>query len=264
MIKISQSFLKDYSDYRSDFTNICGLQVRAKYFDGVNFFSSEAMELGNYFEFVATGCLPRDGHIPTARKVYKGTPKEKLATPYERANESAKLYKKIIESYGIEVIEVGMKLETDKMNGIADIYAKWNGRYCFIDLKYSGLLENKWDERGWELNSLPDKHKLMIQGVQYTILADECLAHNPEDFDFFYFVFSSQDPLKAKIIHQVIDPDTIELHKNNVDFVYKQLQKYPLDKIFKAKPSLENCAGCAIAKTCAHKTELPLIEKIYY
>ena len=51
MHRISQSFLKDFSDYKSDFVDVCGLQIKAKYFEGVEFPSSEAMDLGNYFEY---------------------------------------------------------------------------------------------------------------------------------------------------------------------------------------------------------------------
>lgn len=72
MHKISQSFLKDFSDYKSDFETVCGLQIKAKFFDGVEFPSSEAMDLGNYFEYKATGCLPRNGKVPEPRISYKG------------------------------------------------------------------------------------------------------------------------------------------------------------------------------------------------
>lgn len=264
MYKISQSFLKDFSDYKSDFVDVCGLQIKAKFFDGVEFPSSDAMDLGNYFEYVATGCLPRNGKVPEPKVSYKGTARETLSAPYQRANESAEYYKEIVEAYGIEILDVGVKLKNDKMNGIADIYAKWNGRYCFIDLKYSGLIENKWDERGWETNSLAEKHKLMIQGVQYTILAKDCLNHEYEDFDFYYFIFSQQDPKNAKIIKQVIDIDTIQLHKSNVEFVYEQINSAPIEKIFKAKPSLKNCIKCPLFENCEYATKYPLIENVYY
>jgi hypothetical protein len=264
MYKISQSFLKDFSDYKSDFETVCGLQIKAKFFDGVEFPSSEAMDLGNYFEYKATGCLPRNGRVPEPRISYKGKKNECVSAPFQRANESAEFYKKIIKEYGIEVLDVGTKLSNDKMNGIADIYAKWNGRYCFIDLKYSGLIDNRWDERGWETNSLSEKHKLMIQGVQYTILAKDCLKHEYKDFDFYYFIFSQQDPNYVKIIHQVIDVDTLDIHKKNVDFVYNQINSYPLDRIFKPKPTLKSCSKCPLFDDCDYSTSIPLIEKVYY
>jgi len=264
MHRISQSFLKDFSDYKSDFVDVCGLQIKAKYFEGVEFPSSEAMDLGNYFEYKCTGSLPRNGKVPQPKFSYKGTAREKLSAPFQRAEDSAMYFKDVVKEYGIEIIDVGVSLKNEQMNGIADIYAKWNDRYCFIDLKYSGLIDNKWDERGWETNSLTEKHKLMIQGVQYTLLAKDCLNHEPEDFDFYYFVFSQSNPKQAKIIKQVIDESTLELHKNNVAFVYNQINSNPLDKIFKAKPSLKNCSKCPLFDDCEYATKLPLIETVYY
>ena len=87
MIKISQSFLKEYAKYKSGDT--CGLQVKAKYIDGVKFPSSDAMEYGNAFEYLATGSIPRDGHIPEIEKVYVGTKKESISAQYQRIIESA-------------------------------------------------------------------------------------------------------------------------------------------------------------------------------
>ena len=264
MIKISQSFLKDYSDYKSDFSQVCGLQIKAKYFDGVDFYSSSpAMALGNYFEYKATDTLPRNGQVPEPIVSYKGKANEKLSAPYERANESAELYKDLVGKLGIEVIEYQKQLENEKMNGIADIYAKWNGRYCFIDLKYSGLLDNRWDERGWEVNSLPEKHKLMIQGVQYTILAKDVLNHEYEDFDFYYMLFSQQDPKDVRIIKQIIDRDTIELHKRQVEFVYDELKNNPVKKLFKARPQMKLCSECPLTE-CKSRTEIPTIQNVYY
>ena len=61
----------------------CGLIVKAQYIDKTyTHESSEVMELGNFFEFMATGSLPRDGHIPVAKVVYKDTPKQKLSDNY--------------------------------------------------------------------------------------------------------------------------------------------------------------------------------------
>ena len=66
-MNISQSFLKEFAEYKSG--NTCGLQIKAKYIDGVKFPSTDAMELGNFFEYMATGSLPRDGHTPEPKIV---------------------------------------------------------------------------------------------------------------------------------------------------------------------------------------------------
>jgi hypothetical protein len=140
--KISQSFLKGYNEYKGK--RLCGLKFKAQHFDNVKFPTSLPMDLGNYFEYVATGCLPRDGEIPEPKISYVGTKREAMSTPYVRANESAELFKKIKKAYNITIKDLGLKLESKNKNGILDIWAEMDGRPCIIDLKYSGLIDDKW------------------------------------------------------------------------------------------------------------------------
>jgi hypothetical protein len=262
MINISQSFLKEFNKYKLGET--CGLQVKAKYIDN-NYprTSSEAMDLGCFFEFMATGSLPRDGEIPVAKVVYKDTPKQRLDDKFQRAMDSSLFFKKIIQHYGIEIKETGKVVTQDGMTGILDIYAEWNERHCIIDTKYSGLLYDRWNEMGWEINSLPEKHNLMLQPVQYKILMSLELGIPVEDIDFYFFVFSSTNPNDAKIIKVVNDEATIEQHRLAIKYVKKELEK-PVDILFKAKPELLRCLDCGIKENCAYRIEVPPIVEIYY
>lgn len=262
MINISQSFLKEFNKYKNGLT--CGLQVKAKYIDN-NYprTSSEAMMLGNFFEFNATGELPRDGQIPVANVVYKGTAKQKLDDKYQRAMDSAVFFKKIIKHYNIEIKETGKIITQNGMTGILDIYAQWNGRHCIIDTKYSGLLYDKWNEMGWFIDSLPEKHNLMLQPVQYKILMSLELGIPINDIDFYFFIFSSTNPNDAKIIKVVNDEATIEQHHLAIIYVKKELSK-PVDLVFRAKPELLRCLGCGIREGCNFRTEIPPIEEVYY
>jgi hypothetical protein len=262
MINISQSFLKEFNKYKLG--EACGLQVKAKYIDN-NYprTSSEVMILGNFFEFMATGSLPRDGEIPVAGVVYKGTAKQRLDDKYQRAMDSAVFFKKIIQFYGIEIKETGKSITQNGMTGILDIYAEWDGRVSIIDTKYSGLLYDRWNELGWDLDSLPEKHNLMLQPVQYKILMSLELGIPIEDIDFYFFVFSSSNPNDAKIIKVVNDEATIEQHHLAISYVKKELTK-PVDVIFKAKPELLRCLDCALKENCAYRIEIPPILEIYY
>lgn len=259
-MKISQSFVKEYSKYKQK--RACGLQVKAKYIDGIKFSSTPTMEAGNYFEFMATGCLPRSGEIPTPEIVYKGTAREKLSTDYERANASAEFFKKVVEKYKIEILETGKVITIDNRTGILDIVAKFNNRLCVIDLKYSGLLEDKWSDFGWETESLPYKDNLMIQAVHYTILLAEVCEVDYSDIDFYFFVFDSKDSNNAKIIKVNIDPDAFESHLETVDKVYQEVVVNKHN--FKAYPSLKLCNECPLAQTCDKRITIPSIEEIYY
>ena len=262
MINISQSFLKEFNKYKLGET--CGLQVKAKYIDN-NYprTSSEVMELGCFFEFMATGSLPRDGEIPVAGVVYKNTPKQRLDDKYQRALDSALFFKRIIQHYGIEIKETGKVITQDGMTGILDIYAEWDNRTCIIDTKYSGLLYDRWNEMGWQIDSLPEKHNLMLQPVQYKILMSLELGIPIEEIDFYFFVFSSSNPNDAKIIKVVNDEATIEQHRLAINYVKKELAK-PVDVLFKAKPELLRCFDCAIKDNCNFRIEIPPIQEIYY
>lgn len=262
MINISQSFLKEFNSYKLGQT--CGLQVKAKYIDNTYpRTSSEVMELGNFFEFMATGSLPRDGHIPVAKVVYKDTPKQRLDDKYQKAMDSALFFKKIIKHYGIEIKETGKVVTQDGMTGILDIYAEWNGRHCIIDTKYSGLLYDRWNEMGWDIDSLPEKHNLMLQPVQYKILMSLELGIPVEDIDFYFFIFSSSNPNDAKIIKVVNDESTIEQHHLAISYVKRELSK-PVDVVFKPKPELLRCFDCALKEQCDFRVEVPKIQEVYY
>jgi hypothetical protein len=261
MINISQSFLKEFADYKSG--NACGLQVKAKYIDGIKFPSSDAMELGNFFEYMATGSLPRDGHTPEPKIVYKGTAKESLSADYQRAVESAELFKKTIKHYDIQIIDTGKVCTQDGMTGIMDIVAKWNDRICIIDTKYSGLIDDKWSDFGWNLDMLPERHSLMLQPVQYKILLSKELECDADDIDFYFFVFSSKEVMNVKLIKVNVDELTIANHLATIEWVKGELQK-PIDKLFKAKPNLKLCFECAIKDDCKFKVEVPNIDEIAY
>lgn len=260
--KISQSFLKDFNDYMGK--KLCGLKLKAKHFDNVEFPSSEAMDLGNYFEYLATGSLPRNGKVPYPRISYKGTKRETIATPYARANQSAELFKKIAKAYDIKIEEVGLKLESKYKNGILDIWGSMGGRPCIIDLKYSGLIDDKWAETGWDVESLHYKERLLVQAIQYKMLIKENLDIDYSDFDFYFMVFSSKEVYNVKFIRINIDEDCYNVHENHVVSIYKKIQSMNVEKDFKAYPSLKSCHNCPLYDTCEEKSDLPLIEDVYY
>lgn len=262
MVKISQSLMKGYVDYLNE--KECGLFFKANYIDKdpeAQKPPSDAMKVGIYFEYLCTGALPKSGVIPEPEIAYKGTNREKMAAPYERAQKSAEVFKHIMEHYKIKVLDKGVYLETKDMNGVADILAEWDGEKVFIDLKYSGLIDDKWNEMGWDLESLHLKDSLMIQGVHYKILADQ--VWGVHDIPFYYFVFSSQDPNNVKIIRQEVDESRKQSHIVAVHNVMGKI-KNDLANGFKPLPSLGRCNSCPIAHKCNHRVDYPLIDEIFY
>lgn len=260
--KISQSFLKDFNEYMGK--QLCGLKFKAKHFDNYEFPTTEAMDLGNYFEYLATGSLPRNGKVPYPKLSYEGTSREAISAPFKRAIESAELFKKIQRHYGIKINDVGLKLESQYKNGILDIWGEMSGRPCIIDLKYSGLIDDKWSETGWDIESLHYKEKLLVQAVQYKMLVKENYGLNYSDFDFYFMVFSSKEVHNVKFIRVNIDEDAFDIHENHVESIFKQVNAMNIDKDFIPYPTVKECFDCPLSKTCKHKTDTPKIDDVYY
>ena len=95
---LSQSLLKAYVDYYDENVKGCGLKIRKQYFEKLPTPSSDAAKLGIYFEYKATDYVREGDPIPQPKMVYAGTSKEKYAVDYERAAESADLFKEIVKN----------------------------------------------------------------------------------------------------------------------------------------------------------------------
>jgi len=261
---LSQSLLKAYVDYYDDNVRECGLKIRKQYFEKLPTPSSEAAKLGIYFEYKATDYVREGDPIPQPKMVYAGTSKEKFAVDYERAADSALLFKDIVQKHNIEIITTGEYMSFDGSSGISDIRAKWKGEECIIDLKYSALIDDKWNEYGWHTESLVYKSKQLLQPIHYKYLVKNTMG--VEDIPFYYFIFSSKDPKKAKIIKTNIQQEHIQLHedvfvpkmKSYIDFHYNNPDK------LEARPNYIRCLECPFYDNCDKKAEVPLIEQIDY
>ena len=261
---LSQSLLKAYLDYYDENVNSCGLALRKQFFDKIPIEQGDSQKLGSYFEYVATGYCHDPLNPPQADMVYKGTPKEKLSADYERAYKSALLYKDIIEKHNIEILSYGEYLNHEDCSGILDIRANWMGEECIIDLKYTALFDDKWSEYGWHIDKLQSSYKQLLQPIHYKYLMRK--IKGVENMPFYFFIFSSKEVEKVKIIKANIQEEHLNLHdsitiekmKKYISFHYNNLDE------LKAKPSYVRCKSCPYFNICDEKAEIPLIEEIYY
>jgi hypothetical protein len=260
-MKISQSLIKSYYDYQAD--KECGILFEEKFIKKnpkAQRQPSEAMEVGIYFEYLCTGALPKSGEIPVPKMSYAGTSRQKLSAPFERATESAEFFKKIIEHYKIEIIEVGKYIQGERTSGVIDIYAKWDGKPCIIDLKYSGLYNDKWNDMGWEVETLNMKDSLMIQAVHYKKIWQETTG---EDIDFYFFVFDSHNSQNAKIINTIIDESRTASHEIVITNTMNHIN-YGISEGFIPKPDLQRCNTCPLLDECKYALRYPSIFNVYY
>lgn len=255
-INISQSLLKSLFDYASG--KECGLRFKAAYIDKISFPPTDSMKIGLYFEYLCTGVLPRDGvsHEPELRK------DGKLTAPYERMRIQAERFKKTMAAYNIEILEVGKELKFENKKGIADVLMKFNGHKAILDIKSSGLIGNRWEDMGWEIESLPDKDKIMIQVIFYKWLWRK--LHN-EDIPFYFLVFSNTNEYDCLFLEVEVDEERFE--KKELERAMENAGKIlnsAIEKGFRPLPDVKRCAECMVKSTCSHYTEVPILKKVYY
>ena len=261
---LSQSLLKAYLDYYSEDVKGCGLALYKQFFQKIPTPQSETQKLGVYFEYLCTGYL-RDGEeVPEPKVVYKGTPKEKLSAEYERAQLSAELYKRVIETHDINILGKGEYFNHDAVSGITDLRANWMGEECIIDLKYTALFDDKFNEYGWHTESLIYKSKLLLQPIHYKYLMRR--IKGVDNMPFYFFIFSARDPEKVKIIKTEIQEEHVRLHEEMTIPKMKKYVDYHFNnpEALEARPSYLRCMDCSYKDGCDKKTEVPLIETIHY
>lgn len=245
---ISQSLIKAYNDYLNG--NLCGILFEKQYITKeIESEPTESMKLGIYFEYLCTGQFPKSGKIEGPKTLKTG----EFSAEYKRVVKQADNFKEYINKLCIKIKKAGVYIEKGISNGIIDIEAEFEGNDIIIDLKYSGLLDNKWEELGWNTEALPYKEKIMIQAVHYTYLTEK---------PFYFWVFSSANE-DCKLIKVNIDPEAI---KNHIQLIEKTKDMIDIDKEmgFNAHPELNRCKKCPLFTSCEHKTEVPIIETVYY
>lgn len=259
--KISQSLVKALYKYKTG--NECGLKIQASYIDGMNFPSSEAQHLGNYFEYIATGQLPRGGEIPEPKVLKSGA----LATDFERMNKQAENFKNIMKYLHFSIEQTGYKFTHKLYDGTLDILAHDNSiktadlnkKRIIIDLKTTSLINDKWSEFGWADEAIEEKDSLMIQAIHYKMLAK--YEWGIDDIPFYFFVFSSKNDWEYKIFKINVDESTMQQHLLSL----KQVKIY-FDQVlasgFKAIPKYEVCRDCPLSMTCKFFQSFPSIQEI--
>ena len=260
--KLSDNLVKSLFAYKND--EECGLKIEASYINGINFASNDVQELENYFEYICTNQLPIDGHTPIPKLLKTGN----KSLSYIRMDKQKENYKNIMKSYNWEVEKTGFAFTNPKYSGIADIIAldknikskDKNKQRIIIDIKTSGLLNDKFSKWGWHNDSIEEKWDLLLQAIHYKMLAK--FEFGIEDIPFYFMVFSNKNDYECKIFQINIDEATRYQHFQNLENIKKYLDKC-IKEGFKAKPTLLRCNVCPMTKSCLYQLEVPAIQKVY-
>jgi hypothetical protein len=273
---ISQSFIKSIFKYKSE--KMCGLQFKAQYVDGIEFPSGDVQRLGQWFEYVATGQKTKFGHIPepdrlkpkklTQKEIKEGLKQEDvqggLSKKYKDILVQVEMFKKMLDFYDYEIVETGKTIINMDLgiSGDVDLVVRKRGEeeVKFIDLKTSGLLDNKWDDMGWGDDGLEFKDNLMIQAVQYKILGLSAYGYEPE---FYFWVFSNTNTIDRKNIKVEVGQEKFEEHMGIITKARYLFHEYEKNG-WKARPTVKDCAKCAIKASCQHFIDIPAEQVVNY
>jgi len=253
--KLSQSLVKTLFKYKQG--EECGLRIEKMYIDGVNFPSSDVQELGNYFEYICTNQLPRDGHTPEAKILKSG----KLSVNYARMDKQKVNFENIMRDYKFTTEKTGFVFTNPKYSGIADIIAlNEDKERVIIDIKTSGLINDKYTPYGWHNDSIEEKWDLNIQAIHYKMLAK--YEWGIEDIPFYFMIFSTKNDVECKIFEIIVDESTKFQHFQNLEKV-----KHFLDENIKngwqPKPELMRCSRCELTESCLYADVVPKIQQVY-
>ena len=254
-VAVSQSLMKSLSDYNQG--KECGLVLKAKFLESNWGQSSDAMKLGQFFEYRATGQLPKSGEVPLPELTLKG----EYTTDYQRALMSAEYAKVIFKAMDIQIITTGERIHFRDAVGDLDIRGFFRNRPAVIDLKYSGLLDDKWNEIGWHVDTLSEKDRLLIQPNHYLYLADN---HYGVEHDFYFMLFNTKNPMDVRMIQIIIDPIKKMKHIEDIKVVKKKFEYMIENDDFKPRGSLLKCSECFLNETCPSRVLLPQIQTVYY
>jgi hypothetical protein len=265
MIKrISQSFIKDAIKYFAG--DLCGNIMREKWVnDRLLPLDSEAAALGNFFEYQFTllmtgkGTVPKDGKIPMREETKAGN----ATAAYSRAEANAIRLQGYFEKMGLKILHAGKKLTKGKFEGTIDLICecqkeidfegiKWEaGNVIVIDLKYSGLIDNRWEQMGWAGLLLPGENAQKdyhgIQAKQYSFVSD---------LPFYYLIMAPANMEDILLLQVPVSEEMIEDHIKGGNALMEKFQ-FEAQIGFEARPEVVRCNCCPLNSECSDKHTFP-------
>jgi hypothetical protein len=240
-------------------------------------YASDAMNYGNYFEFHATGQLPKDGKVPIIPPLKKMVKGSLVPTDQRRVDEQIQNFFKLMKQKGIRIVRTGYQADF-RFNkdtiifGTLDCLVDWNGKPYIMDIKLTadinstygdfcwGKFTEKFDEK--TIKMYPNKEGVyvarftkdegemdLIQAFYYKYMMSKVTK---TEWGFIYVVF---DYKRKELSHKIIEVENSE--EGTRDMIERiEGTKYKLDAFRKMDyapiPSMDECKGCK-AESCASR-----------
>lgn len=233
-----------------------------------SFKPNEAMIAGKWFEYNAVGIVHKGEAPPQplllTRKsgdYVKGDPKPM----FRHAIKQADKFKELCKQMKIKVLEANVLKSREGDEGTLDIICLWNnptpytlatgetvlkkGDKFIVDLKYSGNLDDRWSDFGWE--DLHFKGKTLLQAKHYNYLTG---------LPFLFWVFDTKEDYN-RMFYIHLDDNEKEKYKALIQ-QYKETIKAENLLGWTPRPGYKRCRSCPLFSECSYKTDIPIIEPI--
>jgi hypothetical protein len=247
---------------------LCPLQFKAVHIDKIitknDLFGKDkdALNQGNFFEYKCTGAIPRNGKIPLAKTTAKGA----LLPAYDNLLSQVEWWKEFAGSR-ITDIETSVEYKVEYngffIKGIVDVKCKYYGKPTFIDLKATGVIDDKWSDNSW--HDIRFKKKKTQQAVIYKWLGKQV---DDIDYDFYFYVASTSDPLRRKVLKIIPNQKSFDDLMEDMQYVkdnieYRNQSGWHNDAHM-YKDYYLACAKCPeiLSRDCPERIIFPSVEDI--
>jgi hypothetical protein len=198
---------------------------------------SSAMALGTYFEYLVTGSTGLSEDAPQPITLKNG----ELSAPYRVCVSQAERVRSMLNQMGVEIFSVNKYEERGDLAGHIDLIAKINGEMAVIDLKYSGNMDDKWNQFGWQWSDKQrDYHS--IQAIHYHIITG---------LPFYYLVTEAAENGDIELFKIEFDDDLISRYKAEIENVRKFIGISNIG-VLEARPEFNRCSKC-FARDCVFR-----------
>lgn len=238
------------------FHDACMKQFFEVYIDkSVPFVETPAMRQGKYFEYLVTG----KGDTTEPETTKKGEP----TADYERIIRNAENCKKALQFHGWNITDADVKMEVTTpsgvpLKGIFDIISIGDDADLIIDLKNSGLLDNKWEATGWHKDTFGRgtegmPHLNAIQGLQYALMYYLAKGIIP---DVAFVIYNPKAAsLDAAIFYCSYTESRLNEYLTMCEKWYEEIRSSYMSD-WKFSPCLANCSSCPV-ENCKKRQVFP-------
>ncbi len=270
-LRVSQSLMKGMREYLDK--RMCGIVLESKFIkkdfpeilEDPNSKSCKAIPLGTFFEWMVTKALPKSGQVPQPKYMSsKGvTGKvEDFYEPYRTAVKNAERVTRYLKDMGIEILEAGTHKTKGDHEGTIDIRCRWmkghpavrkekQGHEFIIDMKYSGLLDDRWNKMGWgrmqETGMNEQKRYHGTQATEYNYIWD---------LPVYFLVKDTGDNDKVLFLETFIEEFVREQHLVEAKKTLADM-KFFEEIGFTPYPEINRCSDCPLKDRCEHKILYP-------